>query len=353
MSGPPERPWTEEEKYALFTEILKKAEVPSAYLYNIIRDFRISPRWGDIPLPSGRSLNSCQVAFENMRQQSVAPGQPLPPPWFPAGPPPEPPISRKRPLPPDRPPLPRAIQPKTGQFGGEARSPSHIPPSLEGLAPRQGEPPRKRGRPSKAETERRKQAAEARGESYPPQRRPLAAKPKSPLMRPGRIGAAGTATVGERPQILPRTTMHPPEMQRQEGPAPDAPIQRNDRETEPQVSLPPITDGRAMKAAPVLPAPLAMTPPYAGPQLFPRPRESKLVSEESTFRPVPEELAPAPQKAEKVAEAPARGETDPSSNVGTRPSHDQPSSSPPERTSHTGAGEASISPMPGSGPAKT
>lgn len=81
MSGPPERPWTEEEKvrawipspltgciisvgdiliggivtqYALFTEILKKAEVPSAYLYNIIRDFRISPRWGDIPLPSGK-----------------------------------------------------------------------------------------------------------------------------------------------------------------------------------------------------------------------------------------------------------------------------------------------------------
>lgn len=395
MSGPPEMPWTEEEKvrvstssplscclltfppvtaesiksvgdmliggivtqYALLTEILKKANVSSAHLYNMIREFGISPRWQDIPLPSGRSLNSCQMAFDHMRQQPVAPGQPLPPPirtepWVPAGPPPES-ASRKRPLfPPDRPTLPRAIQPKIGQFpGGEVSSPIHVPPSYEGLAPRQGEPPRKRGRPSKAETERRKAAAEARGESYPPQRRPLAAKQRSPLMGPGVIGASPVgATIGERPPLLPRTAMHAQEMQRQQGLAPDAPIGRNDREMEPQASLPPMTEQRAIKeTAPTAPT-APITPPHAGPQLFPRPRESQLVPEESTLRP-PEEPIHTPHKA---AEAPARAETYPVSHVGTHhPSHDPPPSSTPERVSHMGPGEASIPPLPGSGPAKT
>lgn len=82
---------------------------------------------------------------------------------------------RKRPLfPSDKPPLaPRAIQPRppasTASFGSESGTSAHLSSSFENVAG--GEPPRKRGRPSKAETERRRAAAEARGEAYPPPRR--------------------------------------------------------------------------------------------------------------------------------------------------------------------------------------
>ena len=40
-------------QYTLLTEILKKAGVPSAQLVKMIKDFQISPSWGDIPLPTG------------------------------------------------------------------------------------------------------------------------------------------------------------------------------------------------------------------------------------------------------------------------------------------------------------
>ncbi|RJE26031.1 hypothetical protein PHISCL_01633 [Aspergillus sclerotialis] len=81
---------------------------------------------------------------------------------------------RKRPLyPSDKPILaPRAIQPRpptsATSFSSESGASTHLS-SFENLI--RGEPPRKRGRPSKAETERRKAAAEARGETYPPLRK--------------------------------------------------------------------------------------------------------------------------------------------------------------------------------------
>lgn len=83
---------------------------------------------------------------------------------------------RKRPLFPSSNPAlaPRAIQPRpmtsTAAYGSEMGSPTHWTPGYEDAT--RGEPPRKRGRPSKVETERRKAAAEARGETYPPPRRP-------------------------------------------------------------------------------------------------------------------------------------------------------------------------------------
>ena len=85
-------------------------------------------------------------------------------------PPPIDPNLRKRPLyPSDK---PRAIQPRpppsVASYSSESGTSAQLSPRLESTA---GEPPRKRGRPSKAETERRKAAAEARGETYPPPRR--------------------------------------------------------------------------------------------------------------------------------------------------------------------------------------
>src|SRR5204863_7520587 len=84
-----------------------------------------------------------------------------------------PPGSRKRPLFPHiaEKSVPRPIQPKppSARFPGpEIRTPIHMSPSAEGTM---GEPPRKRGRPTKAEIERRTRIAHARGEQYPPVKR--------------------------------------------------------------------------------------------------------------------------------------------------------------------------------------
>ncbi|KAF3391505.1 hypothetical protein F1880_007544 [Penicillium rolfsii] len=218
MSNPSDSPWTEEEKNTLLTEILKKAGIPSSYLLRMINEFRISPNWEHIPLPQGRSLSQCRLAFENMQlqlnsqsqSQSQAPSQsqspfqpqpdqkphtqhhhqyqyqhphPPPPPTAPSA------VSIARPEPPGTPsnidptlrkrsrypaeikPLYPAIQPRP-----PASTASYSSESSAQLSPRfdttsTNEPPRKRGRPSKAETERRKAAAEARGETYPPPRR--------------------------------------------------------------------------------------------------------------------------------------------------------------------------------------
>ncbi|KAJ5232022.1 hypothetical protein N7468_004978 [Penicillium chermesinum] len=178
MSNPPDRPWTEEEKYFLLTEILKKASVHHSHLVRLINEFR-------------RSLNSCRIAYDAMLAQ--APSQPampspsvqMPRPEARATAPVDPNL-RKRPLyPSDK---PRAIQPRpppsVASYSSESGASTQLSPGLEAAT---GEPPRKRGRPSKAETERRKAAAEARGETYPPPRR-LGSRMKastSPTSPPG------------------------------------------------------------------------------------------------------------------------------------------------------------------------
>lgn len=73
--------------------------------------------------------------------------------------------SRKRPLRPLR-----AIQPRPPASTTGYSSESGVSPGLEDATART-EQPRKRGRPNKAEAERRKAAAQARGEVYPPPRR--------------------------------------------------------------------------------------------------------------------------------------------------------------------------------------
>src|SRR5438034_7288950 len=83
------------------------------------------------------------------------------------------PGSKKRPLYPQ---TVRVIQPKppSARFPGpEIRTPIQLSPSAESTV---GEPPRKRGRPTKAEIERRTRIAQARGEPYPPLKRPTPRK---------------------------------------------------------------------------------------------------------------------------------------------------------------------------------
>ncbi|KAJ5610127.1 hypothetical protein N7510_006846 [Penicillium lagena] len=227
---PPERPWSEEEKYALLTEILKKAGIPSSHLVRMIRDFQITPSWGDIPLPPGRSLNASQMAFWNMCQQSAQPSS-LPVAPYPSRPEmPDPPAApmdlgtaRKRPLFPAEKPIlaHRAIQPRppvssTASYSSESgASAAQVSPRLETAAYATGEPPRKRGRPSKAETERRKAAAEARGETYPPPRRSgsgrltIPPSPTSPAAGASRMSMSTAPPAPQEPRPFEVPTARP------------------------------------------------------------------------------------------------------------------------------------------------
>ncbi|EED18267.1 conserved hypothetical protein [Talaromyces stipitatus ATCC 10500] len=244
MSDQHGRDWTEEEKYALLTVILRNSGVPSTSLFGIFRQFNVSPPWPDMPLPPGRSLNECRQQFESMWQthqsqpsyRQPEPWQgPLPPAAFPAmnpGPAHAPPHqaphdafgSRKRPFyPPERPPaFPRAIQPRPplsgGQFSSESGSPAPTSPGwVEGAAGKSAEPPRKRGRPSKAESERRKAEAEARGETYPaPRRRTSMGK------LPATPSGAASAT-SDSSMVSPMQTAQTPEMPKQDK-GPEAPV---------------------------------------------------------------------------------------------------------------------------------
>ncbi|KAJ9287052.1 hypothetical protein DTO027B5_5668 [Paecilomyces variotii] len=174
MSSPPERPWTEEEKYALLTEILKKAGVPSSYLFKMINDLRISPSWTEIPLPPGRSLNSCQTAYSIMFQESSPMQTPfgLAPqaistvraPTLDAN------TTKKRPLQPlDRTAFAgqRAIRPRLlGPSGTEGSVQTQLTPGLEPISGGEKPPKPRRGRPTKAESARRQAEAQAQGKEY-------------------------------------------------------------------------------------------------------------------------------------------------------------------------------------------
>ncbi|KAJ5150480.1 uncharacterized protein N7500_010669 [Penicillium coprophilum] len=214
MSNPSDRPWTEEDKYTLLTEILKKAGFPSSYLVRMIKEYGITPSWEHIPLPQGRSLSSCKTAFHNMVQQPahppthpVAPFQPRSDMTGPPAPM-DPSHMRKRPLFPSDKPIPRAIQPRppasTASYSSESGASAQLSPRLDIGT---GEPPRKRGRPSKAETERRKLLAEARGETYPAPRRSGS----------GRLKVPPSPT---SPAVGPSSTSFPPAPQAFHGPKP-------------------------------------------------------------------------------------------------------------------------------------
>lgn len=176
-------------------------------------------------------MNSCRLAFESMRAlyqpyPPSAPPAPAPAAIAPAASPivqmsrPEvtrasaPPVDpnlRKRPLyTTDR---PRLIQPRpaasVASYSSESGASAQLSPKLEGNP---SEPPRKRGRPSKAETERRKAAAEARGETYPPPRRSLSGRAKIGLSlnSPGGLPIAPYAHGHPQPHAnLPHPTHGP------------------------------------------------------------------------------------------------------------------------------------------------
>ncbi|KAL4868518.1 hypothetical protein BDV12DRAFT_102140 [Aspergillus spectabilis] len=275
----------------------------------MIKDMNIVPSWADIPLPSGRSLNSCQSAFQDMCHElppPVNPGTgPLPPPRHPA-PAPQMPLldpgssMRKRPLyPTENPilaprPIQRPIQPRpatsTASYSSESGASAILSPGTGGVTAR-GEPPRKRGRPSKAESERRKAAAEARGETYPPLRRSGSHKVKVPSTptSPSGIESGGplfTSQTSTRPPNVPPPGMRyvPPPLRTMSMPGPsDEERMRNvpNREIPPPLrELPRPTDIRQ-----TLPSPHAL-------QLGHRETIPRIEPSDRTYEPLPPDRLP-------------------------------------------------------------
>jgi len=196
-----ERPWHEDEKVHLLTEILRASNAdPVDVLWNYARANAISPAWGDIVLPKGRTLNQCQRWYHDLQGRPTFIHTSGPPTLSPflnpaAG------IPRKRALALDaQTPTGRPIQPKL---------PYTFPTDLAGHVPLspaepQKETTKRRGRPTKAEVERRRQEAIGRGEVYPPLK---SSKGQRPPTAPG-----GTETHPQPPTpgIAPTTRMTPP-----------------------------------------------------------------------------------------------------------------------------------------------
>ncbi|KAL4936077.1 hypothetical protein BDV06DRAFT_114458 [Aspergillus oleicola] len=167
-----EKPWTEDENYALLTEILKKARVPSHTLLPLIKEWKADPSWEDIPLPSGRSLKSCRTAYQNIWQTVPSPavtGPGFHPPQYHVASAPQPAAldpssnTKKRPYTAERPYL-RDIQPRPpgpASYSSETGASTNISPSI-GSSTAASEHKKKRGRPTKAVAEQRRLEEEQR-----------------------------------------------------------------------------------------------------------------------------------------------------------------------------------------------
>ncbi|KAL4926087.1 putative AT DNA binding protein [Aspergillus undulatus] len=229
MSTTKENPWTEDENFALLVEIMKKEGIPSSRLVTLIDECQITPKWNDIPLPSGRSLNSCMSAYRvlcSASQPPVNPGSGTLPPTRHPGPAPQmsaiDPSSnaRNRSLySADKGPY-HPIQPRPahGQasHGSETGASTFIPPGMESVTT-PGDRRKKRGRPTKAESEARKLskvAAESRGEPYSSGRQPVSqnvltpSTPVSPAVIQSGAPFYTTQTSSRPPNVPPSTMYH-------------------------------------------------------------------------------------------------------------------------------------------------
>jgi hypothetical protein len=141
---------------------------------------------------------------------------PFPPRFDMPGPAPVDPSMRKRPLYPSDKPVPREIRPRppastgppasTASYSSESGASTQLSPRLD-----TGEPPRKRGRPSKAETERRKLLAEARGEPYPAPRRSGSGRmkiPPSPTSPAGPNTSFPAPSFHQKPAVLSQSPIY-------------------------------------------------------------------------------------------------------------------------------------------------
>jgi hypothetical protein len=228
----------------------------------------------------------------------------------------------------DKPPLaPRAIQPRpaasTASYSSESSASALLSPSLESITTK-GEPPRKRGRPSKAEAERRKAAAEARGEAYPPSRRSGSQRLKAPSTPGSPPGVMSSST-----SFTSQAGLRPVEVQNPElryAPPPGRPV----------TLMAPIDDGRARGVPTRDPGPiLRELPRPADPrQTLPSPQALQMSHAEPVARMDPGErpFEPRPSERFSFGDSSRRILTDPASR---RP--EAPALSTPEVPAATSA----------------
>ncbi|KAI9050185.1 hypothetical protein LZ554_006326 [Drepanopeziza brunnea f. sp. 'monogermtubi'] len=171
------QPFSEEEKRFVLAEAIRTSTIPLDRLFHFLNDGRIHIAWDEMLLPRGRNLKQCKDAFEALRPspptqvyQFQAHSQSLPalsPIIASAG------IKRKSPghlelfSPASDPkrrqsndpvPTARDIRPKPPPSNGSPLSMGSFHPSE----------PKKRGRPSKKDVERKQAEAIARGDIIPP-----------------------------------------------------------------------------------------------------------------------------------------------------------------------------------------
>ncbi|KAJ5445053.1 hypothetical protein N7491_001135 [Penicillium cf. griseofulvum] len=185
---------------------------------------------------------------------------------------------RKRPLHPSDKPIPRAIQPRPpasiASYSSESGASAQLSPRLDIGT---GEPPRKRGRPSKAETERRKLLAEARGETYPAPRRSGSGRlkvppsPTSPAAGPSSTSFPPAPQAFHRPNPGPTTMLYDTSAMRSAVPPPGpGPAPNDERRDMPARNMSTMRElPRPTEMGHPLPSPhaLQLGPPDAFPRL--------------------------------------------------------------------------------------
>ncbi|KXT05880.1 hypothetical protein AC578_345 [Pseudocercospora eumusae] len=231
MAGtPPEQPWSNHEKVLCFpttasipayeniltwfqnyllAEIIKNANLHPHVLFDVLRSYNIQPRWEEIPLPPGRSLNSSRYAFDALRASlqmgtPIAPHTPTP---LSTGP-----TALKRGLPYEGPSYSAGAP---GPGGGRAIMPKLQPssaPTIYAHQSQSSEPPikRKRGRPTKAEALRKAETAGATSQTPGapgPTSGPRMVTQASSQPTESSPGPATTATEEVKPALPTATTM--------------------------------------------------------------------------------------------------------------------------------------------------
>ncbi|CZT08140.1 uncharacterized protein RAG0_13321 [Rhynchosporium agropyri] len=177
------RPWSDSEKRYVLAEAIKCSQVPFDSLFNFVKSqFPVTAwPWEDMLLPNGRTLKQCKEAFENPRLgssvpdfqhqvqsqvQSLSPSLPVPTSsatssgakrksnydsYSPGHP-----LKRRQSIA-DPITTARDIRPKPSNTGSPLSQPTFSTPE-----------PKKRGRPSKKDAERKQQEMIARGDILPP-----------------------------------------------------------------------------------------------------------------------------------------------------------------------------------------
>ncbi|KAK5736824.1 hypothetical protein LTR17_007149 [Elasticomyces elasticus] len=182
------RPLSNDEKNFLLAEIIKQASPPLSSLFNIAMHCNPQPQWENLALPSGRSLNACRNAFEELIRappqqyimHQLGPQTPLSAPLS------APPHILKRPFPHEAPFTGRVIAP---------RPTSHLPNVTGQSSVSDPAPKRRRGRPPKAETQARELAAVAasRSQAGPaPLQAPLPQATPQTVSTPVSVGPTAT-----------------------------------------------------------------------------------------------------------------------------------------------------------------